>query len=105
MRNIITRAIGTQSTVEPEIAAHDAQRGDLYLLASDGLSRELDDGEIAQILTRTAGQAALATASSDPDRSGAALQTALDTTCRALIDSANAKGGRDNITVLLVACA
>jgi protein phosphatase len=105
MRNIITRAIGTQSTVEPEIAAHAAQRGDLYLLASDGLSRELDDGEIARILVRTASPAALATASSDPDRSGAALQTALDSACRELIDAANAKGGRDNITVLLVACA
>ena len=105
MRNIITRAIGSQPTVEAEIAAHAAQPGDLYLLASDGLSRELDDGEIAQILTRTAGQAALATASSDPDRSGAALQTALDSACRELIDAANAKGGRDNITVLLVACA
>ena len=55
MRNIITRAIGTQPTVEPEIALHAAQPGDLYLLASDGLSRELDDGEIAQILARTAG--------------------------------------------------
>ena len=44
MRNIITRAIGTQPTVEPEIALHAAQPGDLYLLASDGLSRELDEG-------------------------------------------------------------
>jgi protein phosphatase len=100
MRNIITRAIGTQATVEPEIARHAAQPGDLYLLASDGLSRELADGEIAQILTRTTGQAALAT---DSQNSATALQAALDTACRELIDEANAKGGRDNITVLLVA--
>ena len=105
MRNIITRAIGSQPTVEAEIAVCDTQPGDLYLLASDGLTRELDDGEIAHILTRTTGPAALAAARRDSAKPGAALQSVLDTTCRALIDSANAKGGRDNITVLLVACA
>jgi len=104
MRNIITRAIGTQPTVEPEIASHSAQPGDLYLLASDGLSRELDNGEIAQILARTAGPAALATGRRDSAAPDLALQSALDSACQALIDAANAKGGHDNITVLLVAC-
>ena len=104
MRNIITRAIGTQPTVEPEIASHAAQPGDLYLLASDGLSRELDDGEIAQILARTAGPAALAPAAATPLPQTLRLQSALDSACQALIDAANAKGGHDNITVLLVAC-
>ena len=87
MCNIITRAVGSQPTVVPEIASHAAQPGDLYLLSSDGLTRELDDDEIAHILARTAGSAAT-----------------LDTACHALVDAANAKGGRDNITVLLVAC-
>jgi serine/threonine protein phosphatase PrpC len=32
------------------------------------------------------------------------VQSALDSACQALIDAANAKGGHDNITVLLVAC-
>jgi protein phosphatase len=104
LRNIITRAIGSQPTVEPEIAAHAAQPGDLYLLASDGLSRELDDAEIAQILTRTASPAALTAARRNSATPGPALQAALDNACHALIDAANAKGGRDNITVLLVAC-
>ena len=109
MRNIITRAIGSQSTVEPEIASHAAQSGDLYLLASDGLTRELDDEEIAQILGCTAGPAELAAACRDSDRrnyatAGTALQAALDTACHALVEASNAKGGRDNITVLLVAC-
>jgi protein phosphatase len=84
-RNIITRAIGTQSTVEPEIASHPTQPGDLYLLASDGLTREVDDGEILAILARTS-------------------TSALDAACQALVDAANAHGGRDNVTVLLVAC-
>ncbi len=104
MRNIITRAIGTQPTVEPEIALHAAQPGDLYLLASDGLGRELDTGEIAQILARTAGPAALAPGRRDTAAPDLAPQSALDSACQALIDAANAKGGHDNITVLLVAC-
>jgi PPM family protein phosphatase len=86
IRNIITRAIGSLPMVEPEIAAHPTQPGDLYLLASDGLTRELDDAEIAALLTRVT-----------TDTPG--LQAA----CQALIDAANAKGGSDNITVLLVA--
>jgi len=81
IRNIITRAIGSLPTVEPEIAAHPIQPGDLYLLASDGLTRELDDAAIATILTRADN---------------------LEAACQALIDAANANGGHDNITVLLV---
>ena len=104
MRNIITRAIGTQPTVEPEIACHAAQPGDLYMLASDGLGRELDDDAIAQILARTAGPAALAPGRRDTAAPDLAPQSALDSACQALIDAANAKGGHDNITVLLVAC-
>ncbi len=100
VRNIITRAIGSMPTVEPEVAAHATQPGDLYLLASDGLTRELDDAEITAILSRTASHvASWHKASADGESS---LQTALDFACHALIDAANAKGGHDNITVLLV---
>jgi protein phosphatase len=85
IRNIITRAVGSLPVVEPDIASHATQPGDLYLLATDGLTRELDDAEIARILTRA---------------SAATLESA----CQALIDAANAHGGHDNITALLVAC-
>jgi protein phosphatase len=85
IRNIITRAIGSQPFVEPDIAAHDILPGDLYLLASDGLTRELDDAEIARILTRASGPT-------------------LEPACKALLDAANAHGGRDNITVLVISC-
>jgi protein phosphatase len=104
MRNIITRAIGTQPTVEPGIISRTAQPGDLYLLASDGLNRELDDAEIAAILARTAGSTSLAAARKNFTKHGVALQPALDNACHALVDAANANGGHDNITVLLVAC-
>jgi protein phosphatase len=105
IRNIITRAIGSQPTVEPEIAAHAAQPGDLYLLVTDGLCRELEDDQIARILTQTTGPAALAAASRHFATPAHALQATLDAACQALIDAANANGGRDNITVLLLPIA
>lgn len=92
IRNIITRAIGTYPTVEPDIAVHAARAGDIFLLASDGLTREHDDATIARILLGSAVRAF--------DGGG---QPALDHACHALVEAANAHGGRDNITVLLLA--
>ena len=90
IRNIITRAVGTRPMVEADVAAHDVQSGDLYLLASDGLTRELTDTDVAQILTQSLARTA--------------SHAALEATCQALIDAANAHGGRDYISVLLIAC-
>lgn len=90
IRNIITRAIGSQPTVEPDVAARSTQRGDLVLLTSDGLTRELSDAEIAGILA---------------DIPAHTTVPALEAACKALIDAANAHGGRDNITVLLISCS
>ncbi len=81
LRNVITRAVGSQPSVVPELDELAVQAGDLFLLCSDGLTREVKDEQIASIL----GQ------SSD-----------LGTCCRLLIDAANANGGRDNITCLVV---
>lgn len=88
MRNLITRAIGSQATVEPEIQSHHPQPGDLYLLASDGLTHEVDDDEIAEILSTL---------------SAPYSKSTLTRGCEALIAAANGNGGHDNITVLLVA--
>jgi PPM family protein phosphatase len=101
IRNIITRAIGSQPEVEPDIAAHAVQRGDLYLLASDGLTRELTERDIVRVLARTASPAALGEASAMGE---ATLRTLLEGACQALVAAANAKGGGDNITMLLVPC-
>lgn len=87
MRNVITRAVGTQATVDPEIHRLSPQMGDVYLLASDGLTRELSDAEIAALLCRMPSDVS---------------QTALYSASRALVEAANESGGNDNITVLLV---
>jgi protein phosphatase len=88
MRNLITRAIGSQATVEPEIQSHRPQPNDVYLLASDGLTHEIGDEEISEILAAIPKPPTKAT---------------LTTACEALITAANRNGGNDNITVLLVA--
>ena len=82
MQNVITRAVGTRAEVVPDLQEVETQPGELYLLASDGLTRELTDPALAAILAT----------------SGANLKTA----CAALVAAANAAGGRDNITCLLV---
>ncbi len=82
LRNIITRVIGSQAHVDPEVAQHAAQPGDVYLLCSDGLTRDLTDDEIATILQEHG---------DTPDRAA-----------RALVDAANGRGGGDNTTVALV---
>jgi protein phosphatase len=87
MRNLITRAIGSQPTVEAEIQSHRPQPNDVYLLASDGLTHEVDDEEISKIL-----------AAIPKPPTGKSLTAA----CEALITAANRNGGHDNITVLLV---
>ena len=90
MRNLITRAIGSQATVDPDIEGHHPQPNDLYLLASDGLTHEVDDEEISSILAAI--HAPYTTA-------------ALTRGCEGLIMAANRNGGNDNITVMLVSLA
>lgn len=80
-RNLVTRAVGVEPHVELEVHQFDLQGDDLVLLCSDGLTDMLPDVVIAQIL-RT--------------------HEALDATAQALIDAANAAGGRDNIAVILI---
>jgi protein phosphatase len=82
MQNVITRAVGTRAEVVADVQEFKLQRDDLFLIASDGLTRELTDAAIAAILE---------TAASD-------LQAA----CAALVAAANDAGGRDNITCVLV---
>lgn len=83
-RNVISRALGMKDDVEIDLVRDQAREGDLYLLCSDGLSGMVSDERIAKILCRT---------------------TDLDRAAQQLIDTANAMGGADNITVALARIA
>jgi len=83
LRNVITRALGTQSSVTPDIFELEAEPGDLFLLCSDGLTRELSDSLIESLL---------------------GVDLPIDGLCSRLVEAAKKAGGHDNITCLLV-CA
>lgn len=93
MRNIITRAVGSQPEVEAEIQRLRPQAGDLYVLASDGLNRELTDAHIAATI-RFFEASRASEGGSEPLDLGAL--------CQALIERANDAGGGDNITALVL---
>ena len=77
--NVITRAVGASEALEVEIAAGNVEAGDQFLLASDGLTRLVDDDELAAIL------------SSWPP--GEAADT--------LIDAVLARGAPDNVSLII----
>src|SRR5438105_964892 len=52
MQNIILRALGTEESVEPDLADHEALAGDLVLLCSDGLTKQMPDAQILDVISR-----------------------------------------------------
>lgn len=81
-KNLITRAIGTESQVECDIITQTAEKGSCFLLCSDGLSNLMDDQEI--LFEVAHGQ----------DR---------EQCCAGLLDIAKKRGAPDNVTCVLVA--
>ncbi len=79
--NVITRCLGASASVEPDIYEDDAQEGDIFLLASDGLTGMVEDSRLLQLLLQKA----------SPSR-----------VVNSLISEANARGGVDNITAVVV---
>ena len=80
-QNVLLRAVGTADEIDVDVRQIAPAGGDIFLLASDGLTRTVSDQEIASILG----------SSND-----------LNSICDRLIAAANAAGGEDNITCLLV---
>lgn len=80
-RKFVTKALGTRPTVEPDIQIDDAETGDIYIMCSDGLSDLVKEPEIVKVL----------------GKAGHDRRTGL----RSLVELANKRGGRDNITVVL----
>lgn len=80
MRNIITRAIGTDESVEVDVVVEERRKGDLWLACSDGLHGLVDDRQMRDALRQYA-----------PEK-------AADVLLKAALDS----GGRDNVTLVIV---
>ncbi|RMG24494.1 MAG: serine/threonine-protein phosphatase [Armatimonadetes bacterium] len=56
--HVLTRAIGAEDAVDPDIETHDLKAGDVFLLCSDGVTNLVSDDEIAQLLQLPPSQAA-----------------------------------------------
>ncbi|HJU64942.1 MAG TPA: Stp1/IreP family PP2C-type Ser/Thr phosphatase [Gemmatimonadaceae bacterium] len=79
--NVITRCVGASAEVEPDTYEGEVKKGDVFLVASDGLTGMVDDRRLLQLLMARASP-----------------QRIVD----ALISEANGRGGLDNITAVLV---
>jgi len=82
LKNVLTKAVGAREDVDFEVRDLEIESGDIVLLCSDGLTNMVPDSTILNLVT----------ANGDD----------LEAACRALIDCANAQGGRDNISVILI---
>ena len=82
LRNVVTRALGGKPDLAVDIQAQKMEPGDVLLLCSDGLTTMLADPDIAEIITSAGGD--------------------IEKAAKALVAEANARGGEDNITVLLL---
>jgi serine/threonine protein phosphatase PrpC len=80
-RNLVTRALGVDAGMQMEFNEFQVEPQDLFLLCSDGLTDMLDDRELHLMVT---------------------APMPLEEKARLLVDAANAMGGRDNISVVLV---
>jgi len=81
-RNLVTRALGVEVTVQPDIQEYTVQAGDNYLLCSDGLNDVLTDDDIQHMLSQYGAD--------------------LEDTIHKMVMVVNAKGGPDNVSVVLV---
>jgi serine/threonine protein phosphatase PrpC len=80
-RHVVTRSLGSDDYLAIDWWTITPERGDRFLVASDGLTNEVDDETIAAILT----------SQDDPDEATGVL-----------VDAALARGGRDNVSVIVV---
>ncbi len=80
-KNYVTRALGVEPNVEVEVQEVPVQKGDFYILCSDGLSDMVEDDDIHLTITTFGAN--------------------LDTVAKQLIQLSNDNGGRDNISVVM----
>jgi protein phosphatase len=83
-RNVVTRALGVEEGIEPLVVTVDVRVGDCFLVASDGLFNEVPATQISDVL---------------------ATPGTVERRARDLLDAALFRGGRDNVSVVVVAVA
>lgn len=81
-KNLVTRALGVDPAVEPEMHDYEVLPGDIYLFCSDGLNDMVEDDEIGMTLSM--------------------LSANLELCATQLVQMANDNGGRDNVSVVVV---
>ncbi len=79
--NVITRCVGANVDVTPDVYSGALQTGDVYLLASDGITGMIEDEDLSEMMTKLTEPQQLADA---------------------LVDEANRRGGLDNVTVIVI---
>lgn len=89
MQSVITRAVGVEEGMRPDLFGQELHSGDRILLTSDGLTRHVTDAEIAELVAAPQ----------------VATQPGLERCCDRLIELANARGGSDNVTCLVLNAA
>ena len=82
-QNVLLRAVGVEDPLPPDVTAHPLQPHDILILCTDGLTKMLEEQEILDCIL--------------------ASQGSPDEICRQLINAANARGGKDNSTVIVIA--
>ncbi len=80
-RNYVTRALGVEPSVEVEVQEYDVEKGDVYLLCSDGLPDMVEDEDIHLTIST--------------------FSASLDVVGQQLVQLTNDHGGRDNVSIML----
>ena len=81
LKNVVTRALGSEGDIQVDVRELPVEAGDRFLLCSDGLTTMMRDAEIAGML---------------------AEEGSLQDVCRELVQGAKARGGFDDVTVVVV---
>ncbi len=80
-KNVITKALGAEDTVEPDFFQLEIVKDDILILCTDGLYDEVDEGSMKKILEK---------------------DISMSDVCAEMVDAANKNGGHDNITIISI---
>ncbi len=89
-KNVLVRTVGFEEKLDVDIFTYKVCKNDLFLMCSDGLHGKVSESDIIHIINKNI-----------PDPS-TGTQEILNKTVKELIDQANANGGQDNISIVLI---